>query len=131
MALKQIKVSEVLELLKNGYTRWEADATEPGKSIETKLGLSKGDANTLYGHPKIKRIKTVIKTLEIIDDTEEEPPVEVEAIVVVDDMPAGGNSGANLSAQLGTVVSPRASVVAPAVEAVLEPVAEPELDPFA
>lgn len=71
MANKQVKISEALHLLRTGYTRWESDAQETGKSIEHYFGLSSSESRTLFAHPKIKRIKTSYQTLEIIDDMEE------------------------------------------------------------
>lgn len=69
MPNKQVKISETLHLLKTGYTRWEADAIETGKSIEHYFGLSSSQSRTLFAHPKIKRIKTFHHSIEIIDDT--------------------------------------------------------------
>ena len=121
MAIKQVKLSEVLSLLKSGYTRWETDATEPTKSIETYYGLSGSDARALFAHAKIKRVKTKIITLEIIDDVE-----EPEVVLEIEDDTAELSETSTFQAQLGAIVEP-----APlAVQEAPEPVLEEEVDIF-
>lgn len=61
-APKTIKVSEILADLQNGLTR--AD-------IQTKLGLTKKELNTVFQHSKLKNKKTIAKVnINIEDDTE-------------------------------------------------------------
>lgn len=69
--VKQVRVSEVITLLKSGYTRWENEAFETEKSIQTHFGLSFSECKELFAHPKIKGLKVKIPTMLIIDDTVE------------------------------------------------------------
>ena len=66
--LKEIKVSEVLNHLKNGVTRWKKEDVGFG-SLEDIYSLSFTELKELIDHPKIKGVKTKIPTLRIIDDT--------------------------------------------------------------
>jgi hypothetical protein len=67
---KQVRISEVINLLKNGHSRWESDAKEPGMSVEKKLDLTFTECKMLFDHPKLKGIKSRFITLQVIDDTE-------------------------------------------------------------
>ncbi len=71
--MKKVKISEVLALLKQGYTRWKMDEREPGKSIESKYGLTWNECKEVFSHPKIKGIRAKARTIEIVDDTEDTP----------------------------------------------------------
>ncbi|HEY4062301.1 MAG TPA: hypothetical protein VGM30_10395 [Puia sp.] len=100
MPIKQVKISEILGLLKSGYTRWEVDAVEPGMSIETVLALSTADLKSIFSHAKVKRVKTQFKTIEIIDDVE----APAATLIIEDDTP--GQQGAPaFQAQINSVVS--------------------------
>lgn len=69
--VKQVKVSEILALLKKGVTRRKKEDLGFG-SLEEMYSLTTSELRELSEHPKIKGIKTKIPTLLIIDDTEEE-----------------------------------------------------------
>lgn len=73
--MKEIKVSEVLNHLKNGVTRWKKEDLGFG-SLEEIYGLTFTEVKELIDHPKIKGVKTKIPTMRIIDDTEGETTTE-------------------------------------------------------
>lgn len=73
--MKEIKVSEVLNHLKNGVTRWKKENLGFG-SLEEIYGLTFTEVKELIDHPKIKGVKTKIPTMKIIDDTDGEPTTE-------------------------------------------------------
>jgi hypothetical protein len=98
MEQKQVKISDCIQLLKTGYTRWESDAVETGKSIEHQYGLSTSEAKTLFAHPKLKRLKTIFQTLQIIDDTEDETPL----VLSIDDSIRAANTTLVSSATAST-----------------------------
>lgn len=66
--LKEIKVSEVLNHLKSGVTRWKKEDLGFG-SLEEIYSLSFTEVKELIDHPKVKGVKTKVPTLRIIDDT--------------------------------------------------------------
>ena len=76
--MKEIKVSEVLNYLKNGVTRWKKEDLGFG-SLEEIYGLTFTEVKELIDHPKIKGVKTKIPTMRIIDDTEGEISTEETA----------------------------------------------------
>lgn len=67
---KQIKVTEVRDLLKQGYYRLAKDDIGYG-SIEAYYGLTPGDVTELFKHPKLRSLKTRIPSFVVVDDTEE------------------------------------------------------------
>jgi len=67
--VKEIRVSDVISLLKNGYMRWTKDEFEPGKSIQSHYRLSFSECKTLFAVPAIKGVKTKIQTIRVVDDT--------------------------------------------------------------
>lgn len=67
MAAKEVVVQDVIQLLKNGYTRWTKDEEGHEGSIQTHYDLSFTDAKTLFAHEKIKNLKVIIPTMVIID----------------------------------------------------------------
>lgn len=73
--LKEIKVSEVLNYLKNGVTRWKKEDLGFG-SLEEIYSLTFTEVKELIDHPKIKGVKTKIPTLKIVDDTTDEVTTE-------------------------------------------------------
>lgn len=77
-AQKTVSIAESINMLKNGYTRYKKDEKEPGKSIQSFYGLNGVEAKTLFGHSKLRNLKTITpveSSLLIIDDTEVEPTV--------------------------------------------------------
>ena len=68
VTVPRVSVKVCLDLLANGYTRWEADATEPGKSIETYYKLRNMQAKELFARPELKGIKTKHPILIIEDE---------------------------------------------------------------
>lgn len=79
---KEIKISEVLSLLENGYTRYEKDAEVTGKSIQAYYGLPASKIATIFQHDKLKFQKTDFNSFELIDDTEQEITAKVDSDVV-------------------------------------------------
>ena len=82
----EIKVSSILEDLKNGYTRLKADSKYDSKigSIQEKYGLNGIQVFELFKHEKLKGKKTITKkepAFTIIDDTNGEVVSEVEEVV--------------------------------------------------
>ena len=63
--MKEIKVSEVLNYLKNGVTRWKKEDLGFG-SLEEIYGLTFTEVKELIDHPKIKGVKTKIPTMRHI-----------------------------------------------------------------
>ncbi len=62
---KEIKISEVLQLLQGGYTR---------DQIAVKYGISKKELKYLFQHPKLKGKKTIKGIgIVVVDDLEEMP----------------------------------------------------------
>jgi len=82
----EIKISSILEDLKNGYTRIKSDKNHDPKigSIQDKYGLNRIQVFELFKHEKLKGKKTIIKkepAFTIIDDTNGE---EVTTVLVKD-----------------------------------------------
>ena len=69
--VKQIKISELVKDLKSGVTRWKKDDLGFG-SIEEKYDLDFKDMKQITSHPKLKGIRTVIPTLILIDDLDDD-----------------------------------------------------------
>lgn len=75
---KQIKISEILNLLDNGYVRYVADEgltennEKDGKSIQSYYGLPASRIKEIFQHPKLRHKVTNRYVFELIDDTEEE-----------------------------------------------------------
>ena len=81
----EIKISEVLTCLKEGYTRTKADKNYDSEigSIQEKYSLNGIQVFELFKHDKLKGKKTIIKkepAFTIIDDTNGEVP-EVAAVI--------------------------------------------------
>jgi len=83
MARREVKITEAIALLKDGYSRWEKDAQERGKSLQTYYELSFSQMKTLQAHPGLKgiRMKKMENTINIVDDrnatvTAQPAPVE-------------------------------------------------------
>ena len=88
----EIKISSILEDLKNGYTRLKTDKNYNSEigSIQEKYGLNGIQVFELFKHEKLKGKKTIVKkepAFTIIDDTNGE---EVTTVSVDDiDSPTG------------------------------------------
>ena len=74
--MKQIKLSEVIQLLKSGYTRLPRDERALG-NIKEHFGLSHTELKELFSHSKLKGIKTRFPSIQIIDDIEETKEQEI------------------------------------------------------
>lgn len=75
-SVPQIKISEVMTLLKQGYTRFAEDNIGFG-SLQEHYSLSQADIRRIFQHEKLKGLKTIAPTFELIDDvTDEEPEVQ-------------------------------------------------------
>lgn len=94
MMSKQIKISEILNLLDNGYVRYVVDEgftennEKDGKSIQSYYGLPASRIREIFQHPKLRNKVTNRYVFELIDDTEEgtsteetstEEPVNVDS----------------------------------------------------
>ena len=91
----EIKVSSILEDLKNGYTRLKSDSKYDSKigSIQEKYGLNGIQVFELFKHEKLKGKKTITKkepAFTIIDDTNGEVVSEVEEVVETEEVPTPG-----------------------------------------
>ena len=107
MANQAIKLSLVLNLMEQGYTRLEKDAYEPTKSLEKFFDLSAIEKEALFNHAKVKgvRVKTPVPVVVIIDDLDmiieddvTETPVVESAPVVVEEEPGVASIEAALDA---------------------------------
>jgi len=83
----EIKISSILEDLKNGYTRLKTDKNYDSEigSIQEKYGLNGIQVFELFKHEKLKGKKTIVKkepAFTIIDDTNGEVVSEVEEVEV-------------------------------------------------
>jgi hypothetical protein len=63
----KIKISEVITLLSQGYTRFEKDDKGFG-SVQKKFGLTHSQTQQLFQHEALKGLKTKTPSIEIIDD---------------------------------------------------------------
>lgn len=63
----KVKISEVVSLLNQGYTRFEKDDKGFG-SVQKKLGLTHSQTQQLFQHEALKGLKTKTPSIEIIDD---------------------------------------------------------------
>lgn len=71
-AKREIKVSEVLALLKAGYTRLQKHDKGSG-SVQAHYGLTASQVKELFEAPKLKGKKTQLSTIVAIDDAPNEP----------------------------------------------------------
>jgi hypothetical protein len=70
---REIKIPEVIELLKKGYTRYKKDDKGFG-SIQEKYDLSFSEVRELFGYDKLRGVKTKTPSrLKIIDGEAEAP----------------------------------------------------------
>lgn len=72
MKPKVITLSQIVEDLNNGLTRWKKDDIGFG-SLEKKYNLTMPEMIQLFAHPKIKNIETTIPVFIIEDDIKDEP----------------------------------------------------------
>jgi hypothetical protein len=63
----KVKIMEIVDLLKKGYTRYRKDNKGFG-SIQEKYGLSVSQIKELFAHEGLKGLKTRTPGIEIIDD---------------------------------------------------------------
>lgn len=70
---KRINLSQVVEDLNSGLTRWKKDDIGFG-SLEKKYNLTNTEAIQLFSHPKIKNVESKIPTFVIVDDLPETNP---------------------------------------------------------
>ena len=87
----EIKISNILEDLRNGYTRIKNDKKYDPKigSIQEKYGLNRIQVFELFKHDKLKGKKTITKkepAFTIIDDTNGEVVPEVEEVEAVEEV---------------------------------------------
>ena len=71
-SIKKVVLSQILEDLSNGLTRWKTDDIGFG-SLEKKYNLQRSEMIELLAHPKIKGVETRIPTFVIVDDIEDAP----------------------------------------------------------
>jgi hypothetical protein len=84
MEQKTVKISDVLAMLKSGFTRYN---NNPGYnpeigSIKDYYNLTTGEAKLLFAHPKLQKVRTTVKASLIIEDDLEE---NAQNTVVVDE----------------------------------------------
>lgn len=72
---REIKIPEVIELLKKGYTRYKKDDKGFG-SIQEKYDLSFSEVRELFSYDKLRGVKTKTPSRLKIIDTETEAPKE-------------------------------------------------------
>lgn len=77
---KKITLSQVVEDLKSGLTKWKKDDIGFG-SIESKYNLQIHEALELFNNSKIKNREHTIPTFVIIDDLPDEPTTAPEVTV--------------------------------------------------
>ncbi len=63
----EIKITEVISLLKKGYSRYRKDNKGYG-SIQEKYGLSVNQIKELFSHEGLKGLKTKLPGIKVIDD---------------------------------------------------------------
>ena len=92
MTTKSVKITEVLSMLRNGYTRDNTSKLynrEIG-SIKEHYGLTNAELKLLFSHEKLKNLKTKpVPSLQIIDDTE--TPVEESGELTGEEIPQVGD----------------------------------------
>jgi hypothetical protein len=71
---KKVVLSQILEDLKSGLTKWKKDDIGFG-SLEKKYNLQNSEMIELLGHPVIKNVETRIPTFVIVDDVTLDTPV--------------------------------------------------------
>lgn len=74
LAPKKVILSQIVEDLNSGLTRWKKDDIGFG-SIEKKYSLQMNEMIELLAHPKLKNVETKIPTFVIVDDIPDESPV--------------------------------------------------------
>jgi hypothetical protein len=77
---KKVTLSQVVEDLKSGMTKWKKDDIGFG-SIEGKYNLQMNEALELFHNPKIKHREHTIPTFVIIDDLPDETTTAPEVTV--------------------------------------------------
>lgn len=103
---REIKISEVVSLIKSGYKRWKKEEKEPGKSIQSHYGLTFTEMQEVIKHPKVHGIKTKKVTISLVDDSND--TVMIATLV---------NALENTPANVGVI---EAAAPVPAAEQTLE-----------
>lgn len=81
---KKVVLSQVVEDLQNGLTKWKKDDIGFG-SLEKKYNLSQAECIQLFGHPKVINVESRIPTFIIEDDltfVNETPQTTIEVAEV-------------------------------------------------
>lgn len=78
-AAKEVKISEIQDLLKLGYARLKKDDLGNG-SIQEKYELTTSQVKDLFQHPKLKGLKVKVPGVTIVDDTPEVEPKAPKAL---------------------------------------------------
>lgn len=77
---KDIKISEILELLQKGYVRTiKQDKSGKNESIQAYYGLTGAGVKAVFDHPKLKGRKTKVVSVNIIDDEPNLVPLTFDA----------------------------------------------------
>jgi len=84
---KVVDVQDVLGYLKLGYSRYKKDDLGHG-SVQAHYSLTAAECKELFSHPLIKRIKTKVPTLRIVNSAASEAPApSVSAAALVQGHP--------------------------------------------
>ena len=83
LAPKKVTLSQVVEDLNSGMTRWKKDDIGFG-SIEKKYNLQMSEMIQLLAHPKLKDVESKIPTFIIVDDIEDEAPPATTTLQVAE-----------------------------------------------
>jgi len=76
---KVVDVQDVLGYLKLGYSRYKKDDLGHG-SVQAHYGLTAAECKELFSHPLIKRIKTKVPTLRIVNSAAPEVSAPAAAL---------------------------------------------------
>lgn len=93
--MAEVKISEIIHDLKNGYVRYKRQDKAKTGSIQEKYDLSDADMSVLVQHAKIKGIKTSkASTIVIVDDTDTIPQVveQVSKDIIIKKTPTLGDN---------------------------------------
>ena len=75
---KEVKISEIQDLLKQGFTRLKKDDLGNG-SIQEKYDLTTSQVKDLFQHEKLKGLKVKVPGVTVVDDVPELAPKAVKA----------------------------------------------------
>lgn len=74
---KQVKISEVIDLLNKGYVRL-AKFDKGGGSIQAHFGLSASQVKEVFENPKLKGKKSKVQSVSVIDDAPDVTPTIIK-----------------------------------------------------